>query len=43
MVEINSGAIVGIARGVDLSGALLLEVDGALSAVNAGEVSVRLG
>lgn len=43
VVEINSGAIVGIARGVDLSGALLLEVDGALSAVNAGEVSVRLG
>lgn len=40
-VAVNGGVRKGIARGVDMTGALLLEEEGRLSAINAGEVSVR--
>jgi BirA family transcriptional regulator, biotin operon repressor / biotin---[acetyl-CoA-carboxylase] ligase len=40
-VEVNAGAMSGIARGVDRTGALLLETQRGLEVVNAGEVSVR--
>ncbi|RTE64995.1 bifunctional biotin--[acetyl-CoA-carboxylase] ligase/biotin operon repressor BirA [Amphritea opalescens] len=44
VVSLNLGnrQAVGICRGVDQSGALLLEIDGELQAYHGGEVSVRL-
>lgn len=41
VVEINAGVMSGIARGVDRTGALLLETDKGIEVINAGEVSVR--
>lgn len=40
-VFVNSEAVNGVARGVDSTGALLLEGKGGITAINAGEVSVR--
>ncbi len=40
-VAINGGVTTGIARGVDVTGALLLEQEEGLVTINAGEVSVR--
>jgi BirA family biotin operon repressor/biotin-[acetyl-CoA-carboxylase] ligase len=40
-IEINAGALSGVARGVDVTGALLLDVGREVLTVNAGEVTVR--